>query len=133
MQVFESPEEVDAATIERVPLWNDKRDEHGPFDIIGDVHGCCDELEQLLADLGYEPGEMDADDPVWGRCLYAHPQGRKAIFLGDLVDRGSVANLVGFAVRLSPLDAAAGEPHAEPLAVMVPAASLGFAVVLGDR
>ena len=39
-----SPEEVEAATIERQPLWNDRRDEHGPFDIIGDVHGCCDEL-----------------------------------------------------------------------------------------
>jgi protein phosphatase len=49
--VMESEEEIEAATIERVPLWNDKRDEHGPFDIIGDVHGCCDELEQLLQKL----------------------------------------------------------------------------------
>src|SRR5436309_857511 len=32
--VFDSPEQVDAATVERVPLWNDRRDEHGPFDII---------------------------------------------------------------------------------------------------
>ncbi len=46
--VLETPEEVEAATVERVPLWNDRRDEHGPFDIIGDVHGCCDELEELL-------------------------------------------------------------------------------------
>ena len=36
--IFKSEEEIDAAAIERVPLWNDKRDEHGPFDIIGDVH-----------------------------------------------------------------------------------------------
>jgi len=36
-----------------VPLWNDRRHEHGPFDIIGDVHGCCDELVQLLDRLGY--------------------------------------------------------------------------------
>ena len=43
--VLETPEEVEAAAVERVPLWNDRRDEHGPFDIIGDVHGCCDELE----------------------------------------------------------------------------------------
>src|SRR5207245_6199354 len=53
--VLETPEEVDAATVERVPLYNDKRTEHGPFDIIGDVHGCCAELEALLRQLGYEP------------------------------------------------------------------------------
>src|SRR4051794_14985440 len=52
--VVETAEEVEAATIERVPLWNDKRGEHGPFDIIGDVHGCCDELEELLRQLGYD-------------------------------------------------------------------------------
>ena len=53
--IFDTPEEVEAATIERTPLWNDKRDEHGPFDIIGDLHGCCDELESLLQKLGYVP------------------------------------------------------------------------------
>src|SRR4051794_29048733 len=51
--VLSSPDKVDAAVVERLPLWNDRRDEHGPFDIIGDVHGCCDELEALLARLGY--------------------------------------------------------------------------------
>src|SRR5947208_5813451 len=51
--VLESAEEVESVTVERVPLWNDKRQEHGPFDIIGDVHGCCDELEALLQGLGY--------------------------------------------------------------------------------
>ena len=49
-----SPEEIEAVTIERQPLWNNKRDEHGPFDIIGDVHGCLDELLELMAALGYE-------------------------------------------------------------------------------
>ena len=86
--VFETPEEVEAATIERVPLWNDKRDDHGPFDIIGDVHGCCDELETLLAKLGYEPVHREADDSIWGKKSYRHPEGRKIVFLGDLVDRG---------------------------------------------
>jgi protein phosphatase len=52
--VLDAPEAVDAAAIERVPLWNDRRDDHGPFDVIGDVHGCCDELEKLLERLGYE-------------------------------------------------------------------------------
>ena len=42
------PEEVDAVTIERQPLWNNKKTEHGPFDIIGDVHGCFDELVELM-------------------------------------------------------------------------------------
>ena len=42
--VLNSPEEVEAVSIERVPLWTNRQHEHGPFDIIGDVHGCFDEL-----------------------------------------------------------------------------------------
>jgi protein phosphatase len=49
-----SEEEVAAATVTRTPLWNNRRHEHGPFDIIGDVHGCFDELVELLEKLGYE-------------------------------------------------------------------------------
>jgi len=86
--VMETPEEVDAAIVERVPLWNDRREEHGPFDLIGDVHGCCDELEELLGRLGYTETRLESDDPAWGSRAHAHPEGRKAIFLGDLVDRG---------------------------------------------
>ncbi|MFX4427923.1 metallophosphoesterase, partial [Acinetobacter baumannii] len=26
--------------------------------------------------------------PLWGDRLYTHPAGRKAVFVGDLVDRG---------------------------------------------
>src|SRR5271154_1124608 len=85
--VMESPEEVEAATIERVPLWNDKRHDHGPFDIIGDVHGCCDELEVLLHQLGYQETSLNSDATTWGNRAYIHPAGRKAIFVGDLVDR----------------------------------------------
>ncbi len=86
--VLESPEEVEAATLERVPLWCDKRHEHGPFDIIGDVHGCGDELEALLGRLGYVSTALDTGNSLWGNRAYVHPEGRKAIFLGDLVDRG---------------------------------------------
>jgi len=51
---FSSPEEIEAAVIERQRLWNNLKHEHGPFDIIGDVHGCFDELRALLERLGYE-------------------------------------------------------------------------------
>lgn len=64
----------------RVPLWTDLRGMHGPFDIIGDPHGCYAELCELLKKLGYEV-RMDA-------CVARPPEGRKAIFLGDLGDRG---------------------------------------------
>ncbi|HWP42263.1 MAG TPA: polynucleotide kinase-phosphatase, partial [Blastocatellia bacterium] len=86
-QIYEltSPEEIEAAVIRRQPLWNNLRHEHGPFDIIGDVHGCFDELLNLLDRLGYRI-ELAAGDGAGHRA--AHPEGRKAIFLGDLVDRG---------------------------------------------
>jgi protein phosphatase len=93
---FSSIEEVDGATIVRERLWNDRRDEHGPFDIIGDIHGCCSELEALLDRLGYIPDEQA------GR---RHPAGRRVVFLGDLVDRGP--DIVGV-LRLAMKMVAAG-------------------------
>src|SRR5205085_8310166 len=51
--VLKGQEEVDAAEIELQPLWNNLKQEHGPLDIIGDVHGCLDELLALLNKLGY--------------------------------------------------------------------------------
>jgi protein phosphatase len=78
--VLRGEAEVDAAVIEREPLWNDRRGEHGPFDIIGDVHGCYDELAEVLGKLGYT---VDADG-----ASARHPEGRTAVFVGDLVDRG---------------------------------------------
>jgi polynucleotide kinase-phosphatase len=79
VHVLKTQDEVDSAVFERQPLWNNRKSEHGPFDIIGDVHGCCDELENLFQQLGY----VRNGDAAW-----AHPAGRKAIFVGDLVDRG---------------------------------------------
>lgn len=83
--VLESVEDVDAATVTREPLWNNRRSEHGPFDVVGDVHGCFDELAALLEKLGYRVDRADGADHAF---TTSHPEGRKVVFLGDLVDRG---------------------------------------------
>ncbi|HEY0386129.1 MAG TPA: polynucleotide kinase-phosphatase, partial [Pyrinomonadaceae bacterium] len=85
---FSSPEEIEAALIERQPLWNNLRQEHGPFDIIGDIHGCFDELRALLEKLGYEIARDGAAGAEAHGYRVSHAEGRKAVFLGDLVDRG---------------------------------------------
>src|SRR5262249_7703652 len=59
-----------------------RRQEHGPFDIIGDIHGCYDELHELMTRLGYRIAGDGNEMKV------SHPEGRRAIFVGDLVDRG---------------------------------------------
>ncbi|MDT5157967.1 MAG: hypothetical protein QOH51_2324 [Acidobacteriota bacterium] len=84
---FSTPEEVEEAVIERQPLWNNLRHEHGPFDMIGDVHGCFDELRALLERLGYEITSSSEEQDSYGYQV-RHSEGRKAVFLGDLVDRG---------------------------------------------
>ncbi|WP_228056566.1 AAA family ATPase [Microcoleus sp. LEGE 07076] len=86
--ILRSPEDFAAAQIERQPLWNNRKSESGPFDMIGDIHGCCGELSQLLQQLGYQIVEKTSDSAFWDYPTYAHPEGRKAVFLGDLVDRG---------------------------------------------
>ena len=84
VHVLRSVEEVGAATIVREKLLNDFRHEHGPFDVIGDLHGCRSELETLLGVLGYV---LVRDEH--GRAVDAtHPDGRRPVFVGDLVDRG---------------------------------------------
>ncbi|WP_241779897.1 polynucleotide kinase-phosphatase [Streptomyces natalensis] len=84
VHLLRGPEEIDAAEIVTERRFNDLRHLTGPFDIIGDIHGCRSELETLLGRLGYAL-ERDA----LGRPVDAvHPQGRTAVFVGDLVDRG---------------------------------------------
>ena len=78
-----SAEAIEAARVGRKPLWTDRRNNSGPFDIIGDVHGCADELEVLLDRLGYQL-DWDSDRGV----RVTPPDGRMIVFVGDLVDRG---------------------------------------------
>lgn len=75
---------ADLANVEivRLPPAHLRLDDHGPFDLIGDVHGCFDELLTLVRKLGYSVS-LDGD-----RWRVSHPLGRKLVFVGDLVDRG---------------------------------------------
>lgn len=74
VHVLRTPEEAESAEVVLEKRFNDLTHLNGPFDIIGDIHGCSSELETLLGKLGYEDG--------------VHPEGRTAVFVGDLVDRG---------------------------------------------
>ncbi len=49
------------------------------YDFIGDPHGCWEELVEMLTKLGYS---LDDD------LILSHPDNRKLVFVGDLVDRG---------------------------------------------
>ena len=77
-------ESANDTVIRRWPLGNDRRSMKGPFDLIGDIHGCSSELNCLLALMGYQQDNGH----------FSHPQGRTAIFLGDLVDRGPGVDMV---------------------------------------
>lgn len=84
--ILNSVEEIQNAVVERQKLWNNKKDETGPFDLIGDVHGCYEELLLLLEKLGYKVTKQ-AKTENYGYKI-THPQGRKVVFVGDIVDRG---------------------------------------------
>lgn len=82
--VLSEQQEIDEVVIGRQPLWNNLKTEQGPFDIIGDIHGCYDELYSLLLKLGYKIDSKKEESPG----VVTPPAGRKAVFVGDLVDRG---------------------------------------------
>ncbi|QFZ73763.1 polynucleotide kinase-phosphatase [Streptomyces fagopyri] len=74
VHVLRGEAEIEDAAVRTERRFNDLTHLTGPFDIVGDIHGCASELEILLGKLGYNDG--------------VHPQGRTAVFVGDLVDRG---------------------------------------------
>jgi protein phosphatase len=81
-------EDLESVEITRAPLWTNRKNLHGPFDIIGDIHGCGDELEALLGRLGYLVSERRDGHGLDAGPTYRHPDGRMVVFVGDLVDRG---------------------------------------------
>jgi protein phosphatase len=84
VHVLDGTEEVERAVVTYEKQYNDRREDTGPFDVIGDVHGCRTELEELLGTLGYDLRRDDQGRPVDAE----HPAARRAVFVGDLVDRG---------------------------------------------
>jgi len=86
IHILRSIDDIESVSFQREPLWTDQRQLKGPFDIIGDVHGCYDELRELLIKLGYQFDQEheDSEDLIHAN----HPQGRRVIFVGDITDRG---------------------------------------------
>lgn len=86
VHTLSDPTVIASTNVVRRRSFNDLRHLSGPFDIVGDIHGMTDELEALLAKLGWTlawSGEGEAR-----RASLAHPEGRKLVFVGDAVDRG---------------------------------------------
>jgi len=84
VHVLHGADEVEAASVEYERLYNNRKELTGPFDIIGDVHGCRAELEMLLDRLGYAITRTASGQAVDA----VSADGRTAVFVGDLVDRG---------------------------------------------
>ena len=102
LYVMSTPEAVESVRMERQPLWVNRTDEQGPFDIIGDIHGCFDELVELLKALGYAISTQPD-----GNTIVEPPQSRKAIFVGDFVDRGPKApEVLRLVMQMQKADAA---------------------------
>lgn len=108
-EVLVLPAPSATSTLPRLPLDVDMREQAGPFDIIGDVHGCTEELVQLLAVLGHDvtlEGEGEAR-----RAITRTSAGRRVVFVGDLVDRGPAS---ADALRIAMAMVEAGQAFAVP-------------------
>ena len=106
-----SARDAAALKIAVVPLACDRAGDRGPFDLIGDLHGCAGELVALLGRLGYRRASE--------RTPFRHPSGRRAVFVGDLVDRGPrVLETAGLAMEMAACGSALAVPgnHDDELA-----------------
>lgn len=81
--ILHSAEEADSFGAPAHPSALVRHDRAGSFDIIGDLHGCCDELLSLLRIMGYK-----VENPGSLIPRITAPEGRTAVFVGDFVDRG---------------------------------------------
>lgn len=84
VHVLQDVHQINQVTVARTRMSCDRRDLPGPFDVIGDVHGCFVELGALLEKLGYGVVRDELGQPINA----VHPQGRQVVFVGDLVNRG---------------------------------------------
>jgi protein phosphatase len=93
VHVINQLDKLQEIVINKNKLPIDKKEHEGPFDIIGDIHGCFDELKALTLKLGYQIEEVD------GNFKVTHPHQRKLVFVGDLVDRGpKIAEVLHFVI-----------------------------------
>lgn len=98
--VFDSPNQIELVNVIRERMPSDFREHRGPFDIIGDVHGCYDELVELLKRLGYDI-ETAWEEQQIQRIEVTPPEGRTLVFVGDLVDRGpKIAEVLALAMNM---------------------------------
>lgn len=97
VHVLRGVQEIADAELVRVRPRGWRHDLSGPFDIVGDLHGCAVELTALLRQLGWQVEVAPDGTPVDA----SHPDGRTLVFVGDLVDRGpEVAQTLRFAQAL---------------------------------
>ncbi len=88
-----TPEDIKNIEIERQKMYSNKKEVTNPLDFIGDVHGCFDELTTLLKQLNYTI-ETHKDKSINYGYTVTPPEDRKAVFVGDLTDRGPRSNEV---------------------------------------
>lgn len=82
----ESPVRIEAGSslcVELTPMPHDLTHIECGIDAIGDIHGCADELLDLLMELGHATRGPDGST-----TLRRHPEGRRVALVGDLTDRG---------------------------------------------